>query len=173
MGEANSIPEHGIQGSPALGRSELVADRLALVLRNGKVSVTMGAAGPIATAPTVLPEAPCGLVPANAHPVTGAIGRNAAVRSSRRGSKCERGHSPAGGAWSTSGAIHQEAAAVVAEPVPPPVEEEVHYPEPDGRCLRGDSLQADAIINLRLALVDHFLHTEGAAVAGNLLVYHE
>ena len=68
--------------------------------------------------------------------------------------------------------INQRVDSVAAEPAKPPVEEDVHYPETDGHFLPGTSLQAHAIINVRIALGLHFQHAERVVIEGNLYIYY-
>ena len=68
--------------------------------------------------------------------------------------------------------IHQRVASVAAEPAKPPVGEDVHYPDSDGHFLPDNSLQANAIVNVRVALGRHFLHAERVVIEGDLFIYY-
>ena len=68
--------------------------------------------------------------------------------------------------------IQQRVASVAAEPAKPPVGEDVHYPDSDGHFLPDNSLQANAIVNIRVALGRHFLHAERVVIEGDLFIYY-
>ena len=72
------------------------------------------------------------------------------------------------------GIIEQHAApAVAVEPAPPrAVPAPLEYPDSDGRFLPENPLQANAIVELRANLKQHFLHRSDVVVEGDMFLYY-
>ncbi len=69
--------------------------------------------------------------------------------------------------------IKQSPFPAVAEVPPPAIEETVHYPDSDGHFLPDNPLQADAIVNVRASLKQHFAKTDRVVLEGDMFIYHE
>ncbi len=69
--------------------------------------------------------------------------------------------------------LAQRVAVAAAEPAPPPVVDDVYYPDSDGRFLADNPLQADAIMNVRFALAHHFANVQNVMLRGDMFVYFE
>ncbi|MDE0620502.1 MAG: Uma2 family endonuclease [Bryobacterales bacterium] len=70
-------------------------------------------------------------------------------------------------------AIDHHVAVVPAERSPPAPLEGVHYPDSDGRFLPENPLQANAIVNLRLALGEHFRAVDRVVLEGDMFLYYQ
>ena len=70
-------------------------------------------------------------------------------------------------------AIDQQVAVVSAERSPPVPLDGVHYPDSDGRFLPENPLQANAIVNLRLALAEHFRAVDRVVLEGDMFLYYQ
>ncbi len=62
---------------------------------------------------------------------------------------------------------------VSAEGPPPGVAERVYYPDSDGRFLPDNPLQANAIVNVRVSLKQHFASADRVVLEGDMFIYHE
>ncbi len=69
--------------------------------------------------------------------------------------------------------IDQRAFEVVAERPVSAVAENVHYPDSDGHFLPDNPLQANAVVNLRVALKRHFERVANVVVEGDMFLYYE
>ena len=69
--------------------------------------------------------------------------------------------------------IDQGAPAVAVKPAAPAVEDEVFYPYSNGHFLPEHPLQAFAIVNVGMALTQHFYRTERVYIALDMYLYFE